>query len=318
MTDIPQTSPFHRGEQAIQDRVGVRERAEALGRRVIRDHLTEQHQTFFAGLPYLFLGSVDDAARPSASMLVGVPGFIATPESRTIRIAATPVNGDPLERNLRVGANIGVLGIDYGTRRRNRIAATVARAGRDGFELSVVQSFGNCPRYIQRRTPEVLAGSRPGAVSVHDTLDDASDALIRGSDNFYIASVYDDGSGGPANGVDVSHRGGLPGFVRIEDERTLIYPEFDGNNHFNTLGNLYVNPRAGLLFVDFASGDALFLTCTAEIVWDDAAASRYPGAVRFVRFRIEAGFRVEHAFPVRWTFGDYSRFLRDTGTWTRA
>ena len=100
--------------------------------------------------------------------------------------------------------------------------------------------------------------------------------------------------GGEKRTVDVSHRGGKPGFVRVGDDGTLTIPDFVGNFLFNTLGNLLLNPRAGLVIADFGTGDMLFLSGVTEIVWsgpEDRELRRRPalaapaagGGLRFAR-----------------------------------
>ncbi|MCH8978716.1 MAG: pyridoxamine 5'-phosphate oxidase family protein, partial [Armatimonadetes bacterium] len=83
-------------------------------------------------------------------------------------------------------------------------------------------------------------------------------------------------------GMDASHRGGDRGFVRVDSETRLMFPDYAGNNHFNTIGNLILDPRAGLLFMDFATGSLLQLTGRATIDWDSDAVACIPGARRLV------------------------------------
>jgi len=123
------------------------------------------------------------------------------------------------------------------------------------------------------------------------------------------ATAYQDKSAGAARGVDVSHRGGKPGFVRLNGEDTLTVPDFSGNCHFNTFGNLELNPRAGLLFVDFEQGNLLYLTGTAEVIWEGTEILTYPGAERLLRFHLVQGYRVEGSLPLRWSKPDFSRHL---------
>ena len=139
---------------------------------------------------------------------------------------------------------------------------------------------------------------------------------IATSDTFFITTTYEDQSAGVAKGVDVSHRGGKRGFVRIDDDKTLTVPDFSGNYHFNTLGNLELNPRTGLLFVDFERGDLLYLTGTAEVIWEGDEISTYAGAERLLRFHLEKGYRVEGSLPLRWTDPEFSPFLKRTGPWS--
>ncbi|HVK75492.1 MAG TPA: hypothetical protein VM734_19315, partial [Kofleriaceae bacterium] len=157
MTTLPgwpgDESPFHPGEQLIQAREGMRDRVERAGRKVIRAAMPDQHRELFGRLPYLVIGGVDAARRPWATLLAGPPGFVTTPDDRTLAIAAAPVDGDPLAAALVPGAPIAVLGIELATRRRNRANGTVAARAAGGLTIAVAQSFGNCPQYIQARAP---------------------------------------------------------------------------------------------------------------------------------------------------------------------
>ncbi len=286
-------SPFHAGELAIQARFGAQERMDKQARRMVRDYLPEQHQQFFAQLSYLIVGTVDTVGNLWASILVGEPGFLSSPNEHTLRVTAQPLFGDPLATTLAEGIDIGLLGIELHTRRRNRLNGSITAIHATSFDVHVGQSFGNCPQYIQARIFE-LVESDATSPKVHQftTLGAAERAIITAADTFFIATAYQDESAGAARGVDVSHRGGKPGFVRIDDG-TLTVPDFSGNCHFNTFGNLELNPRAGLLFVDFESGDLLYLTGTAEVIWEGTEAINYEGAERLFRFRLVRGYRIE-------------------------
>jgi ferredoxin-NADP reductase len=106
--------------------------------------------------------------------------------------------------------------------------------------------------------------------------------------------------------------------VKVEDERTFLVPDFTGNFFFMTFGNLQLNPRAGVLFVDFETGDLLTLTGTAEVVWGGDELKAFDGAERAWRFRIEAGWRLREALPLRWAFRERSPNSAITGTWAEA
>ncbi len=320
----PGESPYHAGERAMQERAGVREHAERAGRRMIRDFMPDQHRELFEKLPYVIVGSLDAKDRPWASILAGRPGFMRAPDGRLLEIGARPLAGDPLAANLALGAPVAVLGIELETRRRNRMNGTVIGAGADGFAVHVRQSFGNCPQYIQARRHELAKAPESAALPrpVHAEgrlLSPAGAELVRRADTFFIASASRAARGGdPTEGVDVSHRGGKPGFVRVDtvDGRTVLTaPDFAGNAAFNTLGNLAVIPRAGLLFVDFAAGDLLSLTGDAEIVWDGPEVAAFAGAQRLLRFCAEAGARIENALPLRWSAPEAAPQLAATGSW---
>ncbi|MBW4518822.1 MAG: pyridoxamine 5'-phosphate oxidase family protein [Scytolyngbya sp. HA4215-MV1] len=310
-------SPFHQGELAIQARLGAQERIDKQARRMIREYLPEQHQQFFAQLSYVIVGTVDGTGHLWASILVGEPGFLSSPNQHTLQVAAKPLFGDPLTNTLATGIDIGLLGIELHTRRRNRLNGTIAETHTEGFAIQVGQSFGNCPQYIQARLFEWREAEPAIPKTIHPitTLGTVEQAMIQMADTFFIATAYQSESAGAAGGVDVSHRGGKPGFVRIDDDQTLTVPDFSGNCHFNTFGNLELNPHAGLLFVDFNQGNLLYLTGTAEVIWQGAEISAYEGAERLFRFRLHQGYRVEGSLPLRWSTLEFSPFLDRTGPW---
>ena len=296
-------SPFHAGERAVQRRAAVPDRIEDIGRRMLRGAMPAQHREFFAQLPFVVLGAADAAGRLQATLLAGrAGGFIGSPDETTLAIDALPPAGDPLAGALQPGSHAGLLGIELPTRRRNRTNGRIAARSERGFTLRVTQSFGNCPKYIQRREPDTTAAStdpaRPEARAA-TRLDATSTALVAGADTFFIASRI---AGEAASaGCDVSHRGGRPGFVQISDEgRTLTWPDYSGNSLFNTLGNLAANPEAALVFADFASGDLLHLTGRAEIVWDGPQVASFAGAERLVRMQLETVLLRPRGWPLRW------------------
>jgi hypothetical protein len=178
-----------------------------------------------------------------------------------------------------------------------------------GFTLAVRQSFGNCAKYIQRRAVQP-APRAPGDVETLAGLDAAACDLIAQADTLFVASHSRPGIDA-AGGPDMSHRGGRPGFVRLDGD-TLVIPDFSGNRYFNTLGNFLGEPRAALLLVDFATGDLLQLQGRATIEWD-AAPDMVAGAERQWRFDVVRGWRRRAALPLRWSFVDYSPATLGTG-----
>ncbi len=313
--------PFHAGELAVHDRLGIRERMRDIGRRVIRPFMPEQHQQFFAQLPMMLVGSVDGAGRPWASVLVGQPGFMRAPDAVHLDIAARPIPGDPLAAGIAPGAALGFLGIELHTRRRNRMNGHVASVDAQGMRVRVDQTVGNCPQYIQGREvhwTRDAADLTPRAVEVLDRLDDEARAHIARADTLFVATHAPPAEGQAARGADVSHRGGRAGFVRVENERSFLVPDFTGNFFFMTLGNLQVDPRAGVLFIDFATGDLLLLTGRAEVVWHGDELKAFEGAERAWRFHVESGVRLRDALPLQFQFRDWSPNSLITGTWDEA
>ena len=313
-------SPFHRGEQAAQQRLGVREQVERFGSRVIRDYMPDQHRDFYRQLPFIMVGHADRAGWPWASILFNPPGFITSANARNLEINALPVTGDPLADALIPGTPLGLLGIELPTRRRNRLSAHITHCSADGMRLAVDQAFGNCPQYIQTRDLEQVNADSMPTTRVHEVvrLDSRARALIEQSDTFFVASYADTGSGEASDGADVSHRGGRPGFVRVDDDSTLTIPDYMGNNHYNTLGNFIETPRAGLLFLDFQSGHLLTLTGTVEIIWDSPEAEHFEGAQRLWKFHVDHGRWITDALPLRWKLDTYSPNTLLSGTWEEA
>jgi hypothetical protein len=156
--------------------------------------------------------------------------------------------------------------------------------------------FGNCPKYIQRRFPrEWLAPQGDGVAVVGSALDASQRALVETADTLFVASRH------PTRGTDASHRGGRPGFVTVtEDGASLTFPDYPGNNMFQALGNLAVDPAIGLLFVDFKSGRTLQLSGDAEIVWDESRLAASPGAQRLIDVRVRELVDRPHGSALGW------------------
>lgn len=295
--------PFHPAEREAQRRAGLESLPTGAG---IRDFMPDQHRAFFEGLTYVFVGAAEADGWPAATLLAGPRGFIASPDPRTLRLDVRLDPEDPVQALLTPGAPVGLLGLDLSNRRRNRANGRVA-AIEEGILVQVDQSFGNCPQYIQTRSVEALDRT-PGPLERFAGLDADARAAVVVADTFFVASFAQ----GENGGVDISHRGGRPGFVRLDGD-VLTIPDFRGNRFFNTLGNLLAQPRAALLFPDFATGDLTQLQGRAEVLWDQDP--QIEGAERLWRFTVERGWRRRAAIPLRWTFGDYSPTTLATGTW---
>lgn len=271
-------APWHDGELRAQALAGV-EQFSGAG---IRDFMPDQHRVFFGQLPWAAVATLDPAGAPVATVLTGKPGFIRSPTPTTLTVAAE--RNDPAGQALVDGAPFGLLGIELATRRRNRANGRVAARTDAGLTLDVLQSFGNCPQYIHVREPmvdrRVQTDPQP-----FEGLDALARRQIASADTFFVATTS--GRNVENGGVDISHRGGPPGFIHVDVDRLTI-PDYRGNRYFNTLGNLLLEPRAALLFLDFARGELLHLQGRAEVDWDDHAL---PHAERTWRFTVERGWR---------------------------
>ncbi|MDN6860038.1 pyridoxamine 5'-phosphate oxidase family protein [Pseudomonas sp. CAN2814] len=310
-------SPWHAGEKVIQERVGVAERMEVHGQKVIRDYMPDQHREFYHQLPFIIAGAVDDLGRPWATLLEGAEGFVTSPDPKSLLLDSQPDSQDPAASGLQAGQSIGLLGIELHTRRRNRMNGILQPV--DGARLSVAveHSFGNCPQYIQKRewNRDEQRYSQRAPREDFAELNDELATIIGNADTFFVASYvqHEDGQ----RSVDVSHRGGRPGFVKVSGNRLTI-PDYAGNLHFNTLGNLQVNPQAGLLFVDFVSGDVLQLHGRSEIHFDSPLLAAFEGAERLWTLDVESAVLRRSALAIRWSFQEYSPTSLMTGTWAEA
>ncbi|MEN3950498.1 pyridoxamine 5'-phosphate oxidase family protein [Iodidimonas sp. SYSU 1G8] len=316
---LPSLPAWHEGETFLQEKLGVAERMAAIGDRVIRDVMPDQHRAFYAQLPFIVLGSVDAGGDAWATILTGRPGFLSSPDPATLDIGVQADPSDPASEGLREGDSIGLLGIEMHTRRRNRMNGILAQT-RKGMRVMVDQSFGNCPRYIQLRDFEIARDpgtTSEGIVETLSHLDAPARGLIEAADTFFVATYADRGG---RRQVDVSHRGGKPGFVRIGADGTLTVPDFSGNLFFSTLGNMVLNGKAGLVFIDYERGDVLQMTGDAEVILESPQIDAFEGAERLWTFEPRRIVRRQDALALRWSFREngWSPSSLETGDWAQA
>ncbi|NMO22548.1 pyridoxamine 5-phosphate oxidase [Pyxidicoccus fallax] len=299
-------SPFHRGELAVQEREGTVREAERVGRsigstfpRAASDFLRTQRMVVVAS-------RVPDSGRVWASLLTGEPGFASVRDEHSLQVLAEPVREDPLHAVLREESDVGLLGIELATRRRMKARGRTEPLPTGGFLLWPRSVYSLCPKYIQAREVQPPSEPSPEAVAevVHSgtELTEAQREWLGRADTFFIATHTEEG------GADASHRGGNPGFVRVHDARSFEFPDYAGNNMFNTLGNLALDARAGLLLIDFEGGGTLQLTGRAQATWAPERLARHAGAKRVVDFHVEEVRESRGVTPLRWRFLEYSRF----------
>lgn len=262
-------SPFHPGERQVQRLAGVREEAETRGRRMLTADLNAQQVAFFSQLPFLVTAHLDARGQPWAGLVTGEPGFVEIDAAaRRCRLHWRRA-ASPTQLQAAAGDAIGLLGIELSTRRRNRLNGELLGGNAQRWDIAIAQGYGNCPKYITERNWPAQRFAGPYSLHERDDLDDGARALLARSDTVFIATAS-----GPADaqdptqsgawGVDVSHRGGAPGFLRAQGA-TLSFEDFPGNNLFNTLGNLSRYPPCSLLALDFASGDLLQLGARGSV-----------------------------------------------------
>ena len=298
---LPDTAKYHAGEIAVQQRAGVRDLAER-SLKGLRDFVPAGAAHFLEQQSMLIIGAAAPTGLVWASLMYGLPGFIRVVDERTVQINGRLPAEDPLYNALAASTALGTLAIELETRRRLRVNGDAILRNAT-IHLQVREMFGNCQQYIQLREMEAASGDGiPPTVKRAQGLTREQGEQICSADTFFIASMNQQ------TGADVSHRGGKPGFVHVLSPSELLWPDYSGNNMFQTLGNLALNPACGLLFLDFESGRTLQLSGRAEILWNDPRLVDFPGARRLVRFEIAESIETENAFPLRWSFRAFSAY----------
>lgn len=289
--------PWHPGELEVQKRAGVGQ----VSGGGIRSSLPPAAMQFIAEQRVVVLGSVDREGRTWASLRTGDPGFLQALDPLTVQTAPVEVHGDPLLENLRQNPHVGVIVIDFETRRRMRLNGEARVLANRGLLIWPHQVYANCPQYIQERAPQPLepVSSKTALLSRGAQLTPDQHQFIAQADTLFIASAH------PDYGVDASHRGGNPGFVNVESPTRLRIPDYSGNRMFNTLGNISVNPAVGLVFPDFQRGCTLQLSGRAVIDWHPVGL---PGTERALVFDIESVIEIEQPALRSFVFRGYSRF----------
>jgi len=293
---------FHSGEIAIQERAGVRDIAEDVGEGII-DHLPPGAAQFLEHRQMAVLGTVDSSGRVWASVVTGDPGFLEVVDEHTLKIAATKSSSDPLFQNLTAEGHVALFAPDFVKTQRVRINGVgIIKDG--AIYLTPREVYGNCRRYLQER---LFAGRREASDKsaargeLSTQMSASQQNQISRADTFFIATDH------PEQGADVSHKGGNPGFIHVLDSRHIAFPDYNGNSMFNTLGNLSINPLAGLLFIDFESGRTLQLTGRATIDWTAERVQTFPGAERVVDFALDQIIDTPMGFPLIAKFRQFSR-----------
>ncbi|MEV0820596.1 pyridoxamine 5'-phosphate oxidase family protein [Nonomuraea rubra] len=298
---------LHQGERAVQRRAGVT--ADGWGSAGVGAAVPPVAAEFLGLQRLVVIAAADESGTPWASALTGPPGFVTAPGDRTVVADRLPGPGDPLAGAFDgafdgapdIGRDIGILAIEPSSRRRMRVNG---RARADGGRLVVrtEQVYSNCPKYIQTRTYADTPPSTGGTAHVTGELTADQRRWVATADTFFIATWV------AGLGADASHRGGNPGFVTVSGARRLTWPDYLGNSMYMTLGNLELEPRCGLLFLDWEHGHTLHLTGRARVDWDPVRAAAVPGAQRLVDFDVERVVQITGGLPQRWSFGKYSRF----------
>jgi hypothetical protein len=257
-------SGYHPGELLVQARAGVVADAARLTGMLRPAELDGGPARWLAERTLAVLTGRDADGRLWTVPLLGAPGFLRG-SGATLRVAALPDRRGPLA-GLPVGSPVGLIVIELAAARRFRINGVLAGIDGDGLVIEADQAYGNCPSYISRRGVQITLGGGTAEAVRSSALTAEQQRLITTADTFFLGTVH------PQRGADTSHKGGRPGFVRVEPDGSLWWPDYAGNNMFNSLGNLVDDPEAALLFLDFASGRALHVSGAAQLEWTGPGA----------------------------------------------
>ncbi|KAF8458209.1 hypothetical protein BDZ91DRAFT_498518 [Kalaharituber pfeilii] len=266
----------------------------------------------FTKASLLALGTLDTQGRPWTSIVSGKPGFILGLNQNTIAFSTAAGNGDPIFETLAESVNgeplISGLAMDLSARRRWKLAGKVTMRKVDSLDdgkvqvlMHVEQAMGNCPKYITIRELSPLPNlPPPSAITKTTYLSPSAVSLITSCDLFFISSHST-----ASNDMDTNLRGGSRGFVRVLlpeahcEPTSLVWPDYSGNRLYQTLGNLAINPHAGLTFPDFTTGNIVYLTGHTEILTGEEASKIIPRTSVLIKFVVEEAHFVENSLLMR-------------------
>ena len=306
---MTQSNPFHSGELTAQERAGEREAARR-NRGAITATIMTGALRFIKQQPMVLFGSRDERGAMWASLVFGRPGFLSSTDGTRLEVDLSQAHvdpNDPVWANVENDHRLGALVIETGTRRRIRVNGFIEFEPGRCLSIQVDESYPACPKYITRRQVRFLPDPAPAFaqpdLSSSGGLGDGPLAAVRSADAIFVATES------PERGYDVSHRGGLPGFVKVIDPHTIRWPEFPGNSMFNTLGNLLHDPNAGVVIPDFIRNRVVQVTGQAVALWDQPdPGNETAGTRRFVEFTIEQWKERDLPSNLSSEFLDYSPF----------
>jgi len=281
--------------------------------------LTPQASSMFERAPLLAFGTLDAQSRPWTTLWGGEPGFseplgggfvgtrtlVDSKNDPVVQALIGDAKDGQMSKPQNGGKLVAGLAIDLMTRKRVKtagrmIAGTVrdlddntAEAQQIQLVTKVEQSLGNCPKYLNQY--EIRPASICSVLqSQGPSLTPPATALLAKADMFFLCTSTEDD-------MDVNHRGGAPGFVRIISPTQIVYPEYSGNRLYQSLGNMQLNPQTGITFPDYENGDVLYITGSTEILTGSEAAALLPSSNLVVKITINEARFVQSGLPFRGT-----------------
>jgi predicted pyridoxine 5'-phosphate oxidase superfamily flavin-nucleotide-binding protein len=279
-------SQYHSGERKAQQLAGEQDIADSR-EGMMRSSIPRQVFDWLTEQTLLAIATMDATEHLWATVVPGRPGFLHADANGT-HLWVDRIMPPSVLSNLKSGGNIGLLAIDLISRQRMRINGN-ATALPAGLHVSVQEAFFNCPKYITRRVALPSTAQNEFTKQEGDHLLAEHLQLLNETDLLFLATTH------PDRGLDVSHRGGDPGFVQLLPDGRIRLPDYPGNSLFNSLGNLLIDSRIALAIPNLRTGTILQVTGTATIQWHDRDEDNSTGGThRFVditpiAWRIEAG-----------------------------
>lgn len=301
-------SLFHSGERQVQRMTGETIIAHSVGR-IVNDVIVGGAINFIEKQPLIVVSSIDSFGQVWASLLIGDFGLAKVTNPKTLVLDKNLINSskeDVFYKNIEENHEVGSLFIELSSRRRFRINGNASING-NKIEIKIQEAYPNCPKYIQRRVISMSEHFEEitSKITTGTKLNDEYKDWITKADTIFVASSSTDTK------MDVSHRGGNPGFIEIIDEDTLKIPDYRGNSMYNTLGNFVQNPNSGILLVDFEKRETLQLTGKAELLFDqntDEDNLKTANTGRFWLFKTKQWIHTEKHHKVDWELLEYSQF----------
>lgn len=299
---------FHSGERQVQKMTGEAIIAHSVGR-MVNDTIVGGAINFIEKQPMIVVSSINSLGQLWASIIIGDFGFAKVLSPKTLVLDISMINSnknDVFYKNIVENPHLGTLFIELSSRKRFRINGS-SSINENKIEINVQEAYPNCPKYIQRRIismPEQFEETTSSISKGTKLILEYKDWIIK-ADTIFVASSS-------ANmKMDVSHRGGNPGFIEIIDKDILKIPDYRGNSMYNTLGNFVQNPNSGILLVDFEKGETLQLTGKVELLFDQNTEEdnlKTASTGRFWLFKTEQWIHTKNHHKVDWELLEYSKF----------
>jgi uncharacterized protein len=292
-------SQYHSGEREAQRLAGEQDIADAR-EGMVRPAIPRQVFDWLTEQTLLAIATMGAEGHLWTTVIPGKAGFLHA-DANGSHLWIDRAMPTSVLTNLKGDGRVGLLAIDLVSRQRMRINGT-ATALPSGLHVSVQEAFFNCPKYITRRVAQPSDPSNAPAQHNGDHLLAEHLQLLSETDVLFLATTH------PDRGLDVSHRGGDPGFVQLLPDGRIRLPDYPGNSLFNSLGNLLIDPRIALAIPNLLTGTILQITGSATIQWHDRDEEDSTGGThRFVDI-VPTAWRMEEGGPISIGVSELSPF----------